>query len=125
MRQIRREISECDGYAYLISRNSVGEGRYIHSELAQIKKKWPKPWGKVLPVVIENDVELDELEPYLAMASLLRIKGNAAAEAAAAVREMFENSKIESASNGLTLKGSETPDSDSQSRNSKLPCLQQ
>src|SRR5262249_45683757 len=51
------------------------------------KSKWPKPWGFVLPVMIEpTDIRL--INPYLAAATILEPKGDVALEVVSAVRRM-------------------------------------
>jgi hypothetical protein len=50
--RIRDWIKQCQLFVFLISPNSVGGGRYAHTELKLAKVNWPKPWGFVLPVVI-------------------------------------------------------------------------
>ncbi len=81
--RIRQAIDECDLYIYLISSHSVGEGRYVLSELQLVKQKWPTPWGRVLPVLI-SATEGQLIDPYLAAVTLLEPRGDVAAEVVAA-----------------------------------------
>jgi len=85
--RIREAIYQCDLYLYLISDASVGHGRYVHSELSLVKAKWPKPWGRVLPVMLGR-VEVEEVDPYLASATMLKPEGNVEAEVVAAIPAM-------------------------------------
>ena len=48
------------------------------------KAKWPKPWGFVLPVVIQP-TEYNLIDPYLASVTVLEARGDVAAEVAATV----------------------------------------
>jgi len=81
--RIRRALDECDLYIYLISPHSVRKRRYVQSELQIVKRKWPTPWPRVLPVLISaTDRKL--IDPYLAAATLLEPRGDVAAEVAAA-----------------------------------------
>lgn len=81
--RIRQALNECDLYIYLISPHSVGKGRYVQSELEIVKRQWPTPWPRVLPVLISvTDRKL--IDPYLAAATLLEPRGDVAAEVAAA-----------------------------------------
>jgi hypothetical protein len=82
--RIRESIKECHLYIFLVSPNSVGGGRYAHTELKLVKVKWPKPWGFVLPVII-RPTEYSLIDPYLASVTVLEPSGNVAAEVAAAV----------------------------------------
>lgn len=91
--QIREAIDECGVYIYLISPDSVGDGRYAHTELKLVKAKWPKPWGYVLPVMI-HPTDYDRIDPYLAAVTLLEPRGNVAAEVAAAIVTMPKPSGV-------------------------------
>ena len=42
--RIRESIEQSDVFVFLVSPNSVGEGRYAHTELKLAKAKWKKPW---------------------------------------------------------------------------------
>jgi hypothetical protein len=85
--RIRTAIAQCDVYIFLISPNSAGAGRYVHTELKFVKAKWPKPWGHVLPVMITS-TDYDKINPYLAAVTILEPRGNVAAEVAAAMANM-------------------------------------
>ena len=85
--RIREALAECDVFIYLLSPDSVGDGRYAHTELKLVKAKWPKPWGFVLPVRI-RPVEYDKIDPYLAAVTILEPRGNIAAEVAAAIGDL-------------------------------------
>lgn len=85
--RIREYIEQSDVFVYLLSPNSVGGGRYSHSELKFAKAKWEKPWGAVLPVMI-HPTEYELIDPYLAAVTILEPRGNVAAEVAAAISEM-------------------------------------
>lgn len=85
--RIREAIEQSDIFVFLISPNSVGRGRYVHTELKYAKAKWPKPWGAVLPVMI-SPTEYNLIDRYLAAVTILEPHGNVAAEVAAALAPM-------------------------------------
>lgn len=85
---IRNAIEKCDCYIYLVSNNSIGQGRYIHSELELVKNKWPNPYGHVLPVLIDSNDCRGKLDAYLSSVTPLVVRGHAAAEVAAAVAKL-------------------------------------
>jgi hypothetical protein len=89
--RIREAIATSDVYVFLISPHSVGEGRYVRTELRLVKAKWPKPWGYVLPVMIQP-TEYDLIDPYLAAVTILEPHGNVSAEVAARVHHWPKSS---------------------------------
>jgi hypothetical protein len=91
--RIRESIRECQVFVFLISPDSVGQGRYSHTELKLAKVKWPKPWGFVLPVVI-RPTDYNLIDPYLSSVTVLESRGNVAAEVAAAVESMPKQSGV-------------------------------
>jgi hypothetical protein len=80
--RIRRAIDRCDVYVFLISPSSTGKRRYVETELALVKVKWPNPWGHVLPVIVAP-TSREKIDPYLAAVTYLEPRGNIAAEVAA------------------------------------------
>jgi len=82
--RIREAIGDSEAFIFLISPNSVKGGRYLQSELKFAKKKWPKPWGAVLPVMISH-TEMDLIDKYLSSITILEPTGSVPAEVAAAV----------------------------------------
>jgi hypothetical protein len=85
--RIRKAIDESDAFVFLISPNSVRNGGYALTELGFAKAKWRKPWGVVLPVMIEP-TDHNLIDAYLTAVTILEPKGNAAAEIAAAVQNL-------------------------------------
>jgi len=86
-RRIRDAINECDLMIFLISRQSVSEGRYTLTELKFAEEKWGHPAGHVLPVLTEP-VPMREIPEFLRAVTMLQPRGNLAAEVAAAVDRM-------------------------------------
>lgn len=84
---ISDRIRTCDCYIFLITTNSVTTGRYIHSELAQVKDMWRRPAGRVIPVMLEA-VPMAKVPAYLANVTILTPAGNAAADVVTAVQQL-------------------------------------
>lgn len=83
-RAIRREISRCDLFIYLISPESVAPGTYALSELGLAQKRWPNPSGRLLPVMIVP-TPMDTISAYASAVTVLQPRGNPVAEVAAEV----------------------------------------
>ena len=83
-RAIRREISRCDLFIYLISPESVAQGTYALSELGLAQKRWPNPSGRLLPVMIAP-TPMDTVPAYASAVTVLQPRGNPVAEVAAEV----------------------------------------
>ena len=49
--RIREAIRACDVLIFLVSPESVSEGRYTLTELRFAEEKWRSPAGRVLPVM--------------------------------------------------------------------------
>jgi len=103
--RIRDAIDQSDFYVFLVSPRSIGAGRYVHSELELAKKKWPKPWGHVLPVVIESTNHA-EVDAYLAAVTLLEPHGDIAAEVAAAIAQLSDDSPDHNGLPGIRIRKS-------------------
>lgn len=84
-RRIRSEVFSSDGLVFLISRASMAKGCYALTELRYARKRWPRPEGRVLPVVLD-DFDVGEVPPYLRQLTPVRPEGDEAAEVADAVR---------------------------------------
>lgn len=85
--RIRDAIEESDLLVFLISSDSVAEGRYTLTELKFAEQKWPHPGGRVLPVYAE-DTPKDAIPAYLRAVTTLRPRGNLVAEVVAEVDRM-------------------------------------
>jgi hypothetical protein len=84
---IRDEINGVDAYIFLISSNSITQGRYPLTELAFAEKRFPNPSGRVLPVMLES-VEWARIPAYLTSVTILGLRGNGPAEVVAALAEL-------------------------------------
>lgn len=85
--RIRAAIQESDLFIFLISQQSVAEGRYTLTELKFAEEKWGHPAGHVLPVLTEP-VPMQSIPAFLRAVTMLQPRGDLAAEVAAAVERM-------------------------------------
>ncbi|HTS54764.1 MAG TPA: toll/interleukin-1 receptor domain-containing protein [Burkholderiales bacterium] len=82
--RIREAIAACDLLVFLVSPEAVSDGRYTLTELEFAEQKWPSPAGRVLPVMV-RPTETGAIPAYLRAVVIVRPRGNAAAEVAAAI----------------------------------------
>ncbi|MEM1178287.1 MAG: toll/interleukin-1 receptor domain-containing protein [Acidobacteriota bacterium] len=81
-RRIEEEISQCDLFVFMISPHSVAPGHYALSEVRLAARKWPRPEGRVLPVLLAP-ADRAEIPAYLLSVVMLKPSGNIAAEVVA------------------------------------------
>lgn len=84
---IRRAIESADRFIFLISKASMGQGKYPQTELDFAKDRWPSPHGVVWPVLVDPSIEPGSLPVYLRAVQIHTVKGNAPAEIAAAIEK--------------------------------------
>jgi TIR domain-containing protein len=84
---IREQIQKAHVFIFLISQHSVKGGRYTITELKLAQEKWPRPRGRVVPVLID-DTPHDSMPPYLAALNVLSPAGNRAAEVASEIDKL-------------------------------------
>jgi hypothetical protein len=85
--RIRTAIEESDLFIFLISRESIAQGRYTLTELKFAEQKWGHPAGHVLPVFADATPK-DAVPAFLRAVTILRPRGNLVAEVAAEVDRM-------------------------------------
>jgi hypothetical protein len=85
--RIRAAIEESDLFVFLISRQSIAEGRYTLTELKFAEQLWAHPAGHVLPVMVEP-VPKEAIPAYLRAVTILQPRGNLTAEVAAEVARL-------------------------------------
>jgi hypothetical protein len=85
--RIRTAIEESDLFIFLISRESISQGRYTLTELKFAEHKWKHPGGHVLPVLLEP-VPKQAIPIFLRAVTILHPQGNVTAEIAAEVARM-------------------------------------
>jgi hypothetical protein len=85
--QIERGVNESDIFIFLISPDSVAEGRYTLTELMFARHKWRSPNNRVLPLMARKTPR-ERVPTYLKAVTILEPEGNVAAETSAAVDKM-------------------------------------
>lgn len=84
--QIEAAIDAADYLIFLVSPQSVQQGRYTLTELQFARRKWRTPDGAVLPVMV-TPTEMATVPEYLRAVTILEPQGNIAAEVAAHVKD--------------------------------------
>lgn len=82
--KIRQAIEDSRLFIFLISPDSVAEGRYTQTELEFVERKWPNPSRHVLPVMAIS-TPMSDIPAYLRAGTILDPQGNIAAEVVAAI----------------------------------------
>jgi SH3-like domain-containing protein len=85
--RIERAVKRSDVFVFLISPDSVAEGRYTLTELTFARHKWPDPNEHVLPVMARK-TPLEQVPAYLKAVTILEPSGSISAETSAAVDAM-------------------------------------
>ena len=86
-KSIEQAVNKSNIFIFLISPQSVAEGRYTLTELTFARQKWPSPSGHVLPVRVRT-TSRDQIPSYLKAVTILEPHGNVAAETSAKVDQM-------------------------------------
>ena len=81
---IRGAVDAADLFVFLVSPESVAAGSYALAELGLAQKRWRRPAGHVLPVVVAPTAK-SSIPPYLMAVTLLEPQGEVVAETLAAV----------------------------------------
>lgn len=84
---IREAIGDSDLFVFLVSPQSVAEGRYTLTELRFAEEAWPAPAGHVLPVMVAP-ITGQPLPPLLRSVVALRPSGSVPAEVVAEVARL-------------------------------------
>ena len=92
--RIERAVRESGIFIFLISPDSIMEGRYTLTELLFARQKWLSPSGHVLPVRVRTTPP-DKIPSYLKSVTILEPRGDVAAETSAKVDEMTRGRNIE------------------------------
>jgi nucleoid-associated protein YgaU len=77
--KIRSAIEASDLFLFLITPQSVTQGQYTLTELKIASRRWPRPAGHVLPVMLEP-TPFDKIPAYPKAVTILIPEGNVAAE---------------------------------------------
>src|SRR5262245_36821927 len=85
--RIATAVNRSDLMIFLITPESVTQGRYTLTELRFARAKWPNPSLHVLPVMLAP-TSMATIPPYLKAVSVLEPQGNVAAEVAFATEQL-------------------------------------
>jgi len=102
--RIRLAVEQSSTLLFLISPNSVAQGKYTLTELQYFQKRWPHPKDRVVPVLIQP-TEWSSIPPYLRAVTILEPKGNIAAEVADALTQLGNLSAPSVSSAGSRAQG--------------------
>jgi hypothetical protein len=91
--QIWRAVKKSQFFIFLISPDSVAEGRYALTELKFARRKWNDPSGRMLPVLVRK-TPLDTVPSYLKAVTILEPAGNIAAETSSTIDDMRQASRL-------------------------------
>jgi TIR domain-containing protein len=82
--QIIDAIDHAELFVFLISPEAVAQGTYALTELGIARRKWPRPGGRVLPVMLRR-MEIASLPPYLRAVTILEPEGEVGSEVVSSV----------------------------------------
>lgn len=85
--RIAQDIQRTNLFIFLISPESVSNGRYTLNELSMAQRRWPHPSQHVLPVMV-RPTPMDQIPPYLKAVTIMQPTGDIPAEIADHVRRM-------------------------------------
>lgn len=85
--RIQAAIDACDLFCFLISPDSVRQGRFTLSEIGFARRRWPNPAGRVLPIMLTK-VPMDAVPPYLRAVSILEPQGDFVADSLVAIESL-------------------------------------
>lgn len=85
--RIRSAIERCELFVCLLSPDTVDTGSYTLTEIEIAARIWPRPAGRVLPVVLRT-LPVAAIPAYLRSVTLLEPTGNLAATVADAVHRL-------------------------------------
>ncbi|HEY6641408.1 SUMF1/EgtB/PvdO family nonheme iron enzyme [Povalibacter sp.] len=92
--RIRSAIERCDLFVCCITPDTVDAGSYTLNELDIARRVFPRPSGRVLPVVLRK-VPFDQIPAWLKSVTLLETPGNVTAAVADAVHQIARKRKLQ------------------------------
>lgn len=87
---LREGIASADAIIFLVSPQSVAPGSYALTELDLAQRRWRRPAGHVLPVVVAP-TPIGDIPAYLRTLTLLQPRGDMVGETVAAVARLRPN----------------------------------
>lgn len=91
--RLRAGIARAEAMVFLVAPESVARGSYTLTELELARQRWPKPSGRVLPVMVAP-TPIEALPPYLSTVTLLEPRGEPIAETVAAVARLDDGTAL-------------------------------
>ena len=85
--RIQQAIDDCDLFCFLISPQSIATGRFPLSELGLVRRRWPDPTGRVVPIMVTK-VPIDSVPAYLRAVSILEPQGDLVADSLAGIEAL-------------------------------------
>ena len=85
--RIQQAIDDCDLFCFLISPQSIATGRFPLSELGLVRRRWPDPTGRVVPIMATK-VPIDSVPAYLRAVSILEPQGDLVADSLAGIEAL-------------------------------------
>lgn len=85
--RIASTIERSDAFVFLVSPEALTKGAYTLTELALAEKRWPRPSGFILPVLVEP-VPVEAMPPYLRAVTILDPSGEPVADTLNAVAKL-------------------------------------
>jgi len=86
-REIRQAIEDAGLCIFLVTPESVAPGSYALTELGLVEQRWPRPAGRLLPVIV-SATPRDRIPAYLLAVTLLEPRGEVVSETVARVATM-------------------------------------
>jgi hypothetical protein len=77
-------VDRAEFFIFLISPEAIAQGAYTLTELGIARRRWPRPGGRVLPVMLRR-VEIASLPPYLRAVTILVPEGEIVSEVVSSV----------------------------------------
>ncbi|MFL6619708.1 MAG: SUMF1/EgtB/PvdO family nonheme iron enzyme [Povalibacter sp.] len=90
--RIRQAIERCDLFFCFLSPDTIDAGSYTLNEIAIAQRKWARPSGHILPVMLKP-LAIGELPAYLRAVTLLEPTGNLTACVADAVHAIARSGR--------------------------------
>ena len=90
---IAAAIAASDLIVFLITPASVAAGRYTLTEIKLAEERWPRPSGRVLPVMMRA-TEIAAVPSYLRAVNILTPRGEAVAETAHEVQRLTRGLRL-------------------------------
>ena len=92
-KRIRTEIRNSDVMIVLMTQRALKAPSYVLAEIEIARDVWPSAAGRLLPVLLEGHLEIDELPPYVRSVHIYKAVGNPIAEILQQLSKTAEHKK--------------------------------